>query len=189
MLGRRNDPKGVGFIQFREEGNMNMEYGTGTPREGGPVDREQVFWDAYRRPWRAQLATWTDERDTRAWTRLIIESAKNACRDYAAALGREVVVGCEGYGRLDVHAADGETGDLLVAFESELAPWGWNGSSGKDWREEFPKLGGHRRVLSGWRSFSWIQGWGPVPSEWGREVEGWIGYLSRVWAWGLVGRP
>ena len=36
-------------------------------------------------------------------------------------------------------ATDGQTGEFVVAFESELAYWGYNGGI-KDWREEFNKL-------------------------------------------------
>ena len=103
-------------------------------------DRPQLYWDAFRRTWRRFLKLWRSGDSVPRWTALIIESAEQACNAYARELGREAAVGREGYGRIDVHATDVETRQLLVAFESELAYWGYNGSSGKDWREEFRKL-------------------------------------------------
>jgi hypothetical protein len=104
------------------------------------MDRPQLFWDVFRQTWRRNLRSWTPGGGTKKWTASIIKTAKEACYDYAQELGRKVVVGGERYGRIDVHATDVDTGELLVAFESELAWWGYNGSSGKDWRQEFPKL-------------------------------------------------
>jgi hypothetical protein len=85
------------------------------------MDRPQLFWDVFRRTWRRNLKSWTRGGSTPEWTALIIQSAKEACQDYAKELGRKVVVGGEGYGRIDVHATDVGSGQLVVAFESELA--------------------------------------------------------------------
>lgn len=110
------------------------------------MDRPQIFWDCFRQTVRRNLPSWETRkancgrRVNDEWTALITESAEVGCEEYAQKLGREVVIGRERHGRLDVYAEDQGTGALFVAFETELAWWGYNGSSGKDWREEFPKL-------------------------------------------------
>lgn len=104
------------------------------------MDRPQIFWDSFRQALRRNLPSWEFRKDNCGrrindeWTALITESAEAGCQDYAQKLGREVVVGRERHGRIDVHAEDARTGALVVAFETELAWWGYNGSSGKDWR-------------------------------------------------------
>jgi hypothetical protein len=130
---------------------MLMDYCEGVIPGILKMDRPQLFWDVFRRTWRRNLKSWIPGGSTPKWTAMIIESAKEACQDYAKELGRKVIVGAEGYGRIDVHATDVGTGELVVAFESELAWWGYNGASGRDWRQEFPKLCQARaelRVLS-----------------------------------------
>lgn len=110
------------------------------------MDRPQVFWDAFRRRWRVRLGSWAEMRSkmsssevTPEWTEMIKRAAEEACDDFAKHSGIDVRIGREGHGRLDVFAEDRRTGELVVAFESELAYWGFRGGT-KDWREEFPKL-------------------------------------------------
>jgi hypothetical protein len=118
-----------------------------------PMDKAQVFWDSFRKSWRASLPRYKDsfndpKRWTTDWTELIKQAAEQACHGLAASLNCEVEVGREGYNRTDVHAIDRGSRKLLVAFESELAPWGKKG----DWRQEFGKLceaDAVLRVLSG----------------------------------------
>src|SRR5688572_30145615 len=117
------------------------------------MDNAQIFWDAFRRRWRWKLAAWEGValgkrggEITHAWTEMLKQAAEEACKDCAVALDREVIIEREGHGRLDVFAEDRHTGKLIVAFESELAYWGY-GSSGKDWRQEFPKLCGKAAEL------------------------------------------
>lgn len=107
----------------------------------------QIFWDAFRKRWRARLAGWgplsaplSGQVRTQAWTEVLKSAGEQACRDLADAHGVPCSVGRERHGRLDVFAAVPGQVRLLVAFESELAYWGYNGASGKDWRQEFPKL-------------------------------------------------
>ena len=79
---------------------------------------------------------------TKAWTVLMIESAVEACEDFELHCGRPLVVDREvshkGY-RIDALAKDRQSGDYVVAFESELAYWGIRAEE-KDWREESSKL-------------------------------------------------
>jgi hypothetical protein len=119
----------------------------------------QAFWDSFREDWRMRLRTWKMESsnvargkaNTALWTEFIKRSAEEACHAVARQFGRHVNVGRERHGRLDVHAVDAATNHLFIAYESELAYWGYNGDSGRDWRQEFPKLcskSAELRVLS-----------------------------------------
>jgi hypothetical protein len=118
------------------------------------VDRPQLFWDAFRKRFRANIPSLKAD-ELADWTALRTRSGVEACAIYARGIGREVVIGTEGHyqlptgrrARMDVYARDRSTGELVVAFESELAWWGYNGTSGKDWSEEFPKLCGIRADL------------------------------------------
>jgi len=113
------------------------------------MDSPQTFWDLFRGSWRKLIPeykpSWNDPRKwTSHWTELIKQAAEASCHGLAAKLGKEVQVGREGYGRLDVHAICTKSGELFVAFESELAPWGRKG----DWRQEFRSLCERRATLS-----------------------------------------
>jgi len=95
----------------------------------------------FRTSWRKLLPeykpSWNDPRKwTSHWTELIKQPAETSCLGLAEKLAREAQVGRERYGRLDVHAVYAKSGELFVAFESELAPWGRKG----DWRQEFGDL-------------------------------------------------
>lgn len=110
------------------------------------MDRPQAFWDAFRRRWRNRLGTWAEmcrnmssSQVTPAWTEMIKKAAEEACDDFAKQCGADVIIGRERHGRLDVFAEDRRSSKLVVAFESELAYWGYKGGI-KDWRQEFPKL-------------------------------------------------
>jgi hypothetical protein len=113
------------------------------------MENEQVFWDAYRPAMRKRMALWDvrasgkrGRKRTDAWTELMIESAIEACERYACHYGRSLIVTPEvtyRCYRIDVLATDRQTGEFVVAFESELAYWGYRGGT-KDWREEFSKL-------------------------------------------------
>jgi hypothetical protein len=104
------------------------------------MDRPQIFWDCFRKAFRRKLPSWKAGDATADWTKLITASTTDACNDYGQNPHRELEVRYEGNGRIDVYAVDKRTGAIVVAFETELARWGYNGSSGKDWREEFQKL-------------------------------------------------
>jgi hypothetical protein len=104
------------------------------------MDLPQQFWDTYRPIWRRHIARWRDGMSTPFWTRLITDAATEACEAMAEHLGVPLEVDHEGPLRIDVFAENPRNRKRVIAFESELAYWGYNGSSGKDWREEFPKL-------------------------------------------------
>jgi hypothetical protein len=120
---------------------------------GQEMDCSQFFWDSFRESWRALLPSYKDSHSnpklwTTHYTELIKQAAEAACVELAKNLGRQVKVDREKYNRLDVYAVDKLSEELLVAFESELAPWGHKG----DWRHEFVKLCRTKsllRVLSG----------------------------------------
>jgi hypothetical protein len=72
------------------------------------------------------------------WTAMLKETAKEACQDLQPLLGCVLEIGGERIRKLDVHASDRGTGELLVAFESELGLWRAKGG----WENEFVKLCG-----------------------------------------------
>jgi hypothetical protein len=115
----------------------------------GPIDNAQLFWDVFRKSWRAILPKYAEayydaSQDTKCWTELIKQAAEYACDSLGACLNCDIEVERELYNRTDVHAIDKASGELIVAFESELLPWG---SQHKDWRNEFRKLCKTKAVL------------------------------------------
>jgi hypothetical protein len=79
---------------------------------------------------------------------MIIDSAKEACADLEPLFGCKLRIGGERIFRLDVHAENQDTGELLIAFESEQGQYGRKGG----WENEFRKLCGIQarlRVITG----------------------------------------
>lgn len=131
------------------------------------MDLSENFWRLY---WKSVEAECIKHSPTsfltirsREWTSLITKAAKKACEGYAQQYqGENCIPRCElpvswktptgsRRGRQDVSLLLACAGELVVAFEHEGARWGLNGSSGKDWREEFVKLCGisaKLRILS-----------------------------------------
>ena len=105
----------------------------------------QAFWDAYRKRVKVNLTDWGERRRlyswspkvrTEEWTSMIKKTAMDACHDLEPLLGCILDVGGERINRLDVHATNARTGELVVAFESELGLWHRKGG----WENEFAKL-------------------------------------------------
>ncbi len=86
----------------------------------------QPFWDAFRKRLETGFTTWAQvcriehwdsETRTRQWTSMIVQSAKEACADLQPLFGCELAIGGERINRLDVHAQNKTTGELLIAYE------------------------------------------------------------------------
>jgi len=128
------------------------------------------FWTHFRREIRARCTSEAVLGSSRAWTKCATEAASAACTAYdpLAEVERETWVtwrdrdGRIRDGRLDVSARRSGAQRFSVAFETELAPVGYQGRThAKTWREEFVKLcsvDADLRVLSSY----FLAGTGPT---------------------------
>jgi hypothetical protein len=97
---------------------------------------------------RCRAEHWDKETRTRRWTDMIIRSAQLACEDLEKHFDCELRVDGERIDRIDVHAQNRATDELLIAFESEQGRHGFE----KSWRYELVKLCKHDariRVVTG----------------------------------------
>ena len=110
------------------------------------MDANQALWDVIREETKTGFGEYAGG-GSREWTRIRTKAAKMACRRFAEFSERDVEVGTElrvkgGKYRLDVYAREKGSiaEEFFVALETELAPWGYNGPSEKDWRKAFRRL-------------------------------------------------